>query len=257
MKKLRFIDLSLPMENDSNEPRPPEITYVDHKTFLENLTRLTGLAKEDFHAGLGSAMEFVKVSTHSATHLDAPWHYGPTSEGKPARTIDRVPLEWCYGDGVILDMRHKKRGEEISVGDIKGALEKMGYGLKAGDIVLIMTGLDKQRGNPDYPRLHPGMSKDATLWLIDQGVRMMGIDAFGFDRPFDVMAEEFRKGNREALFPSHHLAGRQREYCHMEQMANLDKIPRPYGFKVVCFPINISKASGGWVRPVAIVEEEA
>jgi len=93
--------------------------------------------------------------------------------------------------------------------------------------------------------------------LFGQGVakRMMGIDAFGFDRPFDVMAEEFRKGNREALFPAHHVAGRQKEYCHMEQLSNLDKIPRPFGFKVVCFPINITRASGGWVRPVAIIEE--
>ena len=64
-----------------------------------------------------------------------------------------------------------------------------------------------------------------------------------------------RKGNREALFPAHHLAGRQKEYCHMEQLSNLDKIPKPFGFKVACFPINIAGASGGWVRPVAIIEE--
>jgi len=255
MKKLRFIDLSMPMENKANEPRPPEITYVDHKAFLETNVKLTGLNKEDFHNGLGSAMEYVKVSSHSATHMDAPYHYGPVVEGKPARTIDQVPLEWCYGDGVVIDMRHRHRGDEITVKDFQEALKKMGYTLKAGDIVLIMTGLDKQRDNPDYPKLHPGMSKAAILWLIEQGIRMMGIDAFGFDRPFDVMAAEFRKGNREALFPAHHVAGRQKEYCHMEQLSNLDKIPRPFGFKVVCFPINISGASGGWVRPVAIIEE--
>jgi kynurenine formamidase len=255
MKKLRFIDLSVPMEIKSNEPRPPEIQYINHKEFLESTSKLLGLPKEDFHDGLASAMEFVRVSTHSATHLDAPWHYGPVVEGKPARTIDEIPLEWCYGDGVVLDMRHKRRGEMITVQDVQEALKKIGYTLKAGDIVLIMTGIDKQRGNPDYPKLHPGMSKEATLWLIDQGIRMMGIDAFGFDVPFDVMAREFRKGNKEALFSSHHVAGRKKEYCHMEQLANLDKIPKPYGFQVVCFPIKISKASAGWVRPVAIIEE--
>ena len=255
MKKLRFIDLSMPMENKSNEPRPPEITYVDHKAFLETNVKLTGLNREDFHDELGSAMEYVKVSSHSATHMDAPYHYGPVVEGKPAKTIEQVPLEWCYGDGVVLDMRHKCRGEEITAGDIQEALKKIKYTLKPGDIVLIMTGLDKQRDNPDYAKLHPGMSKGATLWLIEQGIRMMGIDAFGFDRPFDVMAQEFRKGNREALFPSHHIVGRLKEYCHMEQLSNLDKIPKPFGFKVVCFPISIANASGGWVRPVAIVEE--
>jgi kynurenine formamidase len=255
MKKLHFIDLSMPMENKSNEPRPPEITYADHKEFLETNVKLTGLSKEDFHDGLGSAMEYVKVSSHSCTHMDAPYHYGPVVEGKPARTIDQVPLEWCYGDGVVLDMRHRQRGEEISVKDIQEALKKIIYTLKPGDIVLIMTGLEKRRKQPDYAKLHPGMSKAAVLWLIEQGIRMMGIDAFGFDRPFDIMAEEFRKGNKEALFPAHHLAGRQKEYCHMEQLANLDRIPKPFGFKVICFPINISGASGGWVRPVAIIEE--
>ena len=42
----------------------------------------------------------------------------------------------------------------------------------------------------------------------------------------------------------------------MEQLSNLDKIPKPFGFKVACFPISIARASGGWVRPVAIIEEE-
>lgn len=256
MKKLRFIDLSLPLENEAFEPRPPEITYVDHKSSLEMSAKSVGAAKEDFHDGLASAMEFVRLSTHSATHLDAPWHYGPVVEGKPAKTIDQIPLEWCYGDGVVLDMRHKSRGEMITVKDIQEALQKIQYKLKAGDIVLLMTGVDKQRNNPEYVRLHPGMSQEATLWLIDQGIRMMGIDAYGFDIPFDRMVQELSKGNREAFFASHHLAGRKREYCHMEQMANLDQIPKPYGFKVACFPVRISKASAGWVRPVAMVEEE-
>jgi kynurenine formamidase len=257
MKKLRFIDLSLPMENEAKEPRPPEIKYVDHKTFLETTVKSAGLPREGFYDEMGSAMEYVSVSTHSSTHMDAPWHYGPVVEGKKARTIDQVPLDWCFGDGVVLDMRHKKRGERISVNDVQEALKKIDYKLKPGDIVLIMTGVSKKRNDPDYSKLHPGMGKDATLWLIDQGIRVMGIDAFGFDVPFDVMAADFRKGDKEALFSSHHIAGRKKEYIHMEQMANLDQIPKPYGFKVACFPINISKASGSWVRPVAIVEEES
>ena len=71
--------------------------------------------------------------------MDAPWHYGPTSEGKPARTIDQVPLEWCCGDGVLLDFTHRKKGEVISKDDVVVALEKIDYKLKPGDIVLIRT----------------------------------------------------------------------------------------------------------------------
>ncbi|HBK81331.1 MAG TPA: cyclase, partial [Nitrospinae bacterium] len=66
---------------------------------------------------------------------------------------------------------------------------------------------------------------------------------------------EFKAGKRESLMPCHHILGRQREYIQIEQIRGIGKIPRPHGFKLVCFPINIKDASGGWVRPVAIVED--
>ena len=68
------------------------------------------------------------------------------------------------------------------------------------------------------------------------------------------MIEEHKRGVKDALWPAHMLA-RDKEYIHMESMANLGKIPKPYGFKVACFAINIMEASGSWVRPVAIVED--
>jgi hypothetical protein len=49
--------------------------------------------------------------------------------------------------------------------------------------------------------------------------------------------------------------GRKKEYCHIEKMANLDKVPKPFGFKVACFPVKISKAGAGWCRAVAILEQ--
>jgi kynurenine formamidase len=52
-----------------------------------------------------------------------------------------------------------------------------------------------------------------------------------------------------------HFAGIDTGYCHMEKMANLAAIGKPYDFKVCCFPVKIKGASAGWTRPVAIVEE--
>ena len=65
------------------------------------------------------------------------------AEGERARTIDELPLEDFYGDGVILDMRHKEPRSGITVEDVKKALEDMDYMIKPRDIVLIMTGYDK------------------------------------------------------------------------------------------------------------------
>lgn len=205
--------------------------------------------------GLGWAFEEIHLITHSGTHVDAPFHFHPISEGKLAKTIDKCPLEWFYGDGVRLDLRHKKPGEEITVEDLKEALDKIGYKIKPGDIVLIWTDTDKKAGTPEYFE-HPGMSREATLWLVEQGVKVIGIDAYGFDRPFKVMAEEYKRtGDGRKIWPAHY-AGIEKEYCHIEKLANLDKIPKPYGFKVACFPVKIARATAGWCRAVAIIEED-
>jgi kynurenine formamidase len=100
------------------------------------------------------------------------------------------------------------------------------------------------------------MGRDGTLWLLERGVKVIGIDTFGFDRPWSTMVKEY-VATRDArrLWPAH-LVGREKEYCHIEKMANLGRIPRPKGFKVACFPINVEDAGAGWVRAVAIVPAE-
>lgn len=255
-KKIKVIDLSVPLENYSFS-QPPTIQYVDHKEGARFLSAKIGVNPEHFPGGLAVAFEFVTASTHAATHLDAPYHFGPICEGKLAKTIDQVPLEWCYGPGVVLDLTHRQAGESISVLDIQEALEKINYTLSPFDIVLIRTDADKYLYDVDYNDKHPGVSAEATVWLLDQGIKVVGIDGFGFDRPYTAMGKDFKDtGAKEILWPSH-FAGREREYCHIEKLANLDQIPRPFGFTIAVFPIKISRASSGWCRAVAIIEEDA
>ena len=253
-KKTQIIDLSVPLSQTPPESMlKVDIQYIDHKEGTRIFGSFFGLKEEDFPEGSFSAVEKLTLTTHSGTHLDAPWHYWPTSEGKPARTIDQIPLEWCYSDGVVLDVTHRKPGEEITVGDFEKALLKIRYPLKPYDIVLVMTGASRYYGQPDYMKMHPGVTREATLWLIDRGVKVMGIDAWGWDKPFDAMIEDVRKGKKEKLWAAHYV-GREREYCHIENLTNLEQIPHPFGFKVAVFPVKIEKAGGGWVRAVAIVE---
>ncbi len=250
----RIIDLSATLEHAAFEPWPPEISYFDHKEGGRVMAKILNISPQSFPEAMGLAWEEFRGMTHTGTHLDAPWHFGPTSEGKPSKTIDQVPLEWCYSDGVRLDFTHKNPGESIALEEVKEALNKIGYKLKPFDIVLFMTGADKYIDEPRYAGMHSGPSGEATLWVLDQGIKITGIDAYTFDRPFSSMAEAHKRGEGDALWPSH-FAGRVKEYCHLEKLANLDKIPRPYGFKVAVFPVKIAKASAGWCRPVAIVEE--
>jgi kynurenine formamidase len=250
---IKIIDLSVTLKNGAWEPQKQEITYTNHKESPKRAAELFGLEPSAFPDQMAWATEQVVLSTHSGTHVDAPYHYGPQSGGKPARTIDRVPLEWCFSDGVVLDFTHRKAGDLITQEDVKEALKKIKYTLKPRDIVLIRTDTSKHFGEPNYNQMHPGMSEDATLWLIDQGVKIMGIDAWGWDRPFNVMADEYKSGVKGKLWAAHY-AGKKKEYCQIEKLANLDQLP-PYGFKVACFPISIEGASGGWTRAVAIIEE--
>jgi len=251
----KLIDLSVVIENSAYEGLwPPQITYWDHRRGAKELGRPLGINASEFPDGQGLAWEELTLITHAGTHLDAPWHFGPTAEGKPAKTVDQIPLEWCYGDGVVLDLRHKGPGESITRADVQEALEKIHYALKPLDIVLIMTGADKYVEDVRYTEMNPGVSREATLWLGEQGVRVIGTDGYGYDKPFSVMGKEYKAGDADALWPGH-FAGREREYCHIEKLANLDQIPRPYGFKVALFPIKILNASAAWIRPVAIVEE--
>ena len=252
----KLIDLSVVIENSAYEgPWPPEITYWDHRRGAKELGLPLGINASEFPDGIALAWEKVSLITHVGTHLDAPWHFGPTAAGKPAKTVDQVPLEWCYGDGVVLDLRHRGPGENISKEDIQEALDKIGYILKPLDIVLIMTGADKYVDDVRYTAMNPGISREATLWMGEQGIKVIGTDGYGYDKPFATMGEEFKQGDKDALWPGH-FAGRECEYCHIEKLANLDAIPKPFGFKVALFPIKIRNASAGWIRPVAIVEDD-
>ncbi|MGQ9723629.1 MAG: cyclase family protein [Candidatus Jordarchaeum sp.] len=103
--------------------------------------------------------------------------------------MDEVPLEWCFSDGVVLDMRHKPDGSVVTVDDVKATLKKINYNIKPFDIVLIMTGVDKYWGTTDYLNKGCGMGRESTIWLCDQGVKIMGIDSwksYFFDYFFEL-----------------------------------------------------------------------
>lgn len=253
---LRLIDLSVAIEHDAaGERTKPRIDYVTHAAGgLKGMMETFGAQPEHFvySNGHGWAVENLTVSSHTATHIDAPYHYGATSEGKPARRIDEVPLEWCFGAGVVLDMRHRRPGEVITIADLKERLRGIRYVLRPLDIVMIHTGAATRWGTPEYFR-QPGLDRDSTLWLVEQGIRMIGIDAWTLDREFAAQIDEFKRtGDGRAIWPAH-FAGITREYCQIEKLANLEKIPRPFGFYVSCLPVKIKDGSAGWCRAVALV----
>ncbi|QSX00330.1 cyclase family protein [Haloterrigena alkaliphila] len=256
-----LIDLSIGLEDGApSEPTPPKIDAFDHEAGAERLAknlRQLGhdVEADDFPDGMGLAWEDLEVIPHAGTHLDAPWHYGPEVDGEPAKTIEEIPLEWCRGNAVVLDFREMVPGEEISASDLEAALADLNHELSPGEIVLIQTGADELWGTPEYLTQFPGMSAEGTKFLVEKGIKVIGTDAYGFDKPFAAMGERYvETGDESELWPAH-FAGREVEYCQIEKMANLDALPRKTDIPVVAFPITIEDGSAGWVRPVAFVEE--
>ena len=260
MATKRFIDLSISIEPGLPSDPPmmiPKIDYIDHAMGGEQMKEFyPGLSKEQLPEGLGWAVEFITLTTHSGTHLDAPYHYHPTMDGgERALTIDEIPLDWCFNNGVVLDFRHKGDGERITVADVEKELQRIQYEIRPLDIVLVQTGADAAWGTEDYLVKGAGMDRDSTLFLTEKGVKVVGIDAWSWDRPLPFQAKEFKETGDPKVIWEAHFAGIEIGYCHMEKLANLSAIGASYGFTVCCFPIKIKGASAGWARPVAIIEE--
>ena len=268
---MRIIDLSTPIDDTLVETHAATIDRITHAAGVEHFNEVVMSkqpgGKERFKKGERAAkadevpdgempsLEIVHASVHMGTHVDAPFHYGSQSEGKPAKTIMDVPLEWCYGPGVVLNFTYLKYPQNITKADVVKALEKISYKLKPKDIVLIYTGADKLLGTPDYVNKYVGMMPDALEYILDQGVKMLGIDAIGLDRPcFEMFKEFLDTKDKSKIWPCHFL-GRRREYVHMERLGHLDAIPRPFGFTVCCFPVKVRNAGAGWARAVAIIED--
>jgi kynurenine formamidase len=253
---VRFVDLSAPIEQ--SPPELPEvlrtdITFFGHEEGAQSIETLLGVPRRLLRDGEGWAVEeFTRFGTHNSTHVDAPWHYNSTIGGERAQTIDELPLEWFHAPGVVLDMTDKADGEPMTAADAEAALEAAGHDLQPLDIVLVRTGRDEFYEEPDYMARGPGVTAEATRWLFDRGVRVMGIDAWGWDAPLHLQAQEARERDEPGIFWASHQA--ELPYSQIERLFNLGALP-PTGFTVSCFPLKLVGGSAAPARVVGIVPD--
>ena len=144
----------------------------------------------------------------------------------------------------------KEDGDEVDVDDVEAELDRIGHELQPLDIVLVRTGRDRFYAELDYMVRGPGVTAAATHWLYDAGVRVMGIDAWGWDAPLPLQAERAKEADEPGIFWAAHQA--DLDYSQIERLVNLTALP-PAGFRVACFPLRIEGASAAPARVVAIV----
>jgi kynurenine formamidase len=259
----RFVDLSIYLENDVVSDPPvmkPRIDYIRHDQSVESIAAFfPGLKKEDLPDGEGWAVERVQLSTHNGTHLDAPYHFHSTmdkalGQQRTATTIDEVPLEWCFQPGVKLDFRHLADGHVVTADEVQAELKRIGHTLKPLEIVVVNTRAGSRYGHDDFVAAGCGMGYEATMYLLERGVRLTGTDAWSWDAPFVHTANKYAETGDAGLIWEGHKAGRDIGYCHLEKLHNLEALPAS-GFYISCFPHKIRGASAGWTRAVAIFDD--
>ena len=249
---MTIVDLSVPLEPNPSEPVRPQVDFEDHDRSAPLVAGIFGCEVSQLPDGKGWASETVTAITHAGTHVDAPYHYFPTCGGERARTIDELPLDWFLAPGVRLDLRGLERGAEITVADLEAALG--GQELAPLDIVLLWTGAEAAWGRPDYPNEGSGLGREGTEWLLDRGVKVIGTDAWGLDRPLGDLRADFERDGDPATLWAAHRVGIEREYCQIEKLHNLGALPGATGFTVSCLPVKITGASAGWCRAVAVLD---
>jgi kynurenine formamidase len=136
----------------------------------------------------GVNAQYIQTSNHMGTHLDAPRHF--VTNGK---TIDQLPLEWLYGEGVIIDLSDQLGELDIFYpADLEKRVE-----VKDGDIVFINTGWHKYTFlSPDgdeekYIQRHPGPHHSIVEWLLDKKIHLWGVDMISTDHPMNLPIGRF------------------------------------------------------------------
>lgn len=216
------------------------------------MCQIFGCEQHHLPNGEGWGDERLRITTHLGTHVDAPLHYGSTSEGKPARTISDIALEELYVDAIVLDLRDAAPNSGIPVTALEAALKANGAPVPPGGAVIIRTGQERFSVADEGFFRYPGMTREGTLFLAGLGAKVLGTDALGWDRPFNVMRRAFLASGDPAEIWDGHFAGRTREVFIVQQMAQLAELP-PSGFKVGFFPLRLRGCSAAPARVVAFL----
>src|SRR5271154_4144921 len=258
----RLIDISVPLKAGIKSDPPhslPQIEYMDHHMTAPAMAEYMGVRVDQLPNGEYAAIERANISTHNGTHLDAPYHYFSTMNhalkpgGEPSWRIDEVPLEWCFQPAVKLDFRHLPDGYVATPADVEAELRRIGHTLRPLEIVVVNTSAGAKYGQADYVSRGCGMGYEATMHLLERGVRLTGTDGWSWDAPFVHTARKYAETHDARLIWEGHKAGRHTGYCHIEKLHNLEALPA-HGFMIACFPVKIARASAGWTRAVAIFD---
>lgn len=244
-----LIDLTM----EIREEMPRNLAHGRYPLFMSGTQTHAELAKRGvtnvYDSGdiVTTHNDVVALSTHSGTHMDAPFHADANSE----ETIEKMPLSAGFGSAVCLDVS-AAFGPRVAVtaSQLEAADRANESPVTEGDIVLVHTGMDAMHSDPSaWYEEHMGLSRDAGEWLRARRVRTVGIDSCSVD---PAGASElpvhmnFLRPRSIGLSPHDWIAV-------IESLTNLSELPRRR-FTFVGVPLPLAGATGSPIRAMAIVD---
>jgi len=189
-------------------------------------------------------VELLKLSIHTATHCDAPYHF--FSE---LSTVDDLSPDCLIGPAVVVDMTDKQGSAPVEAADITKWEVHTGETIQPGDVVLLHTGHSQnwklgEAASAYWENGWPFMTRDAVDYLASKPIRAVGVESFDPDwvDPNDLASADF---------PTHRTFLPKGIYI-IENLTNLDKIPGTR-CQIIALPLKIKGASGSPVRVIAVV----
>jgi kynurenine formamidase len=179
----------------------------------------------------GYNLELIFFSTHSGTHLDAPYHFV-----EKGAKIDKIPLNRLITNAVLCKVK-KGSDELITHSDIKDFEVRNGK-IPPNLAIVFETGWSRNLGKKDYFTGNPGLSNTAAKYLLERKVSLVGIDSPSIDI------------GKDHKFLVHHTL-LNRGVLILENLCNLEKI-RSSNFKLIVLPLKLKGATGSPVRAIAI-----
>ena len=215
---MKLLDLTLTVsENIPTFPGSPQPSFVQDKNI-----------KND-----GYNSELLFLSSHTGTHLDAPYHFQEKGE-----KIQEISLKRLVSSAILVKSR-KKGDQPITKTDIQ-KFEKRHGKIPSGSAVIFWTGWQKMIKNTSYFIRNPGLSTAAAKYLVSKKINLVGTDSPSIDL------------GKDKRFPVHHIFSKNNVLI-VENLANLEKI-RSSKFHFVVLPLKLKGATGSPVRAIAFVE---
>ena len=178
----------------------------------------------------GYNLELLFLSSHTGTHLDAPFHFV-----KDGIKIDQIPLSRLLGKAILVKLK-KSKNTSISKSDII-LYEKRNGIIPDYSSVFFYTGWQKNIKNENYFTENPGLSLPAAQYLVSKKVNLVGIDSPSIDL------------GKDESFSVHHVFSKS-NILIVENLANLDKISSNE-FSFTILPLKLKDATGSPVRAIA------